>query len=373
MKNILLYTDTPQIGGAELQMFLLAKFLNKQAFKPILACSNYKQLDKWCENFKKENIKVVRMRVKHKHDPRHYFQLKKIIKENKINLIHAHVWNPASCRYAFSAAKSAKIPIITTEHDPFKLSLLKDVIKKENLKIVSKIITVSENNAKVLRELYPDQKAKIQVIHNGIDIDWWHSQLLRFTDQDRHEIKEHLFMAKENALIITTIGELHERKGQKYLIEAMPEVIKDFPNIKLVIIGDGEERQNLEKLIEKLGLKENVIILGKRKGIPHLLKCSNIFVLPSVREAFGFVLTEAMITPLPVVATKVGGIPEVVVDKKTGILVKSENPEVISKALISLIKDLQKREWLAINGHKRVCEKFDAKIMAVAYEKVYSS
>ncbi|MBI2634526.1 hypothetical protein HYW82_02570, partial [Candidatus Peregrinibacteria bacterium] len=74
MTKILFYTDTPQIGGAELQIFLLAKFLDKKKFTPILVCSNFPQLDKWCENFQKEEIKVIRLNVSHKHDPRHFFQ-----------------------------------------------------------------------------------------------------------------------------------------------------------------------------------------------------------------------------------------------------------------------------------------------------------
>ncbi len=371
MKNILLYTDTPQTGGAELQMFLLAKFLNKDLFNPILACSNFKELDKWCENFEKEGIQVIRLNVKHKHDPRHYTQLKKLIKQEKIDLLHIHLWNPASCRYGFLAGSSKKIPIITTEHDPFKLSAIKDFFKKRVLKNTSKIIAISENNKKILSSLYKDQKNKIEVILNGIDTTWWQSQLFRITKEDIIKIKKEIFRAKEDTLIITSIAELHERKGLKYLIKAIPDVIKKYPNIKLIIIGDGPDKKNLEHLIKKLKIENHVELLGKKKEIPKLLKSSNIFCLPSIREGFGLVNLEAMAIPLPIVATLAGGIPEIVKNNKTGLLVPPENSEKITKALIELISSEKKRKSLAEEGFKRVHEYFDAKIMAKKYEKIY--
>lgn len=384
-KNILLYTDTPQTGGAELQMFLLAKFIDKTAYTPFLACSNYPALDRWCENFIKEGIKVIRMNVKHKHDPRHHFQLKQIIKNEKIDLAHLHLWNPASCRYAFSAASSFKIPIITTEHDPFELSFLKDILKKQDLKHVGKIITVSENNRKILCKLYPEHKNKISVIHNGIDVTWWQSQLLRFTDEDRRRIKKELFQAQENTLIIISIAELHERKGLKYLIEAIPEVAEKFPNIKLVIVGEGPERKSLESLIKelsknhekgntpKIDLKNHIILTGRQKEIPKLLKSSDIFVLPSRREAFGLVVLEAMVTGLPVIASKTGGIPEIIESGKNGLLVEPENFKKLAKNLMDLIAHPDKREKLSQAGTETARKKFTAQKMAEEYEKIYNN
>jgi len=371
MKKIILYTDTPQRGGAELQMFLLAKFLDKSKFDPILVCSNYRELDKWCTNFQGEGIKVYRLDVKSKHDPKHYFQLKKIIKEEKADILHAHIWNPASCRYAYLVAQSTKIPLIITEHDPFKLSPFKDFFKKRFLQYVTKIVAISNNNKHLLSELYPEHKQKITVIHNGLDLTWWQSQLLRFTDEDLRHIKEDLFHCKENTLIITTVAELNERKGIKYLINAVPEVIKKYPNTKFIIIGDGPNKADYENLIKKLDLENHVHLTGQQKEIPKLLKSSNIFLLPSIREGFGMVNLEAMITPLPIIATKAGGIPEVIEDGKTGILVEPGNTKALVEALEKLISSSELREKYALAGHERVLKKFDAKEMAIAYGKLY--
>jgi len=352
-------------------MLLLAKFLNKKEFKPILVCSSNESLDNWCKDFENENINVIRIPTTNKHNPKHYTNLKRIIKIEKPDLIHAHVWNPASCRYAFMAAKSTKTPIITTEHDPFKLSAIKNVFKKSTLKTVDKIITVSKENAKVLKNLHPAHAKKIKVIHNGIDTTWWQSQNLRFTDKDREEIKTKIFHAHEDTLILTCVAELHKRKGQKYLIKALPHLVKEYPNLKLVLIGEGPDRDRLTRMVHKLDLEQHITFTGKQKNIAPLLKASNIFVLPSVREAFGLVLAEAMITPLPVVASRVGGIPELVEDGKTGVLVEPRNPESLAEALLPLIKDHEKRDRMAHFGEERVTKEFDVKVMAAEYEKLY--
>ncbi len=368
MKKILFYTDTTQIGGAEHQLFLLAKFLDKEKFTPILACSKSASLDKWCKKFLIENIKVIRLNAKHKHNPLHYFKLKKIVKTENIDMIHAHVWNPASCRYAFLLKN---VPIITTEHDPFKLSRIKNIFKKYSLKKIKKIITVSNNNKQVLEGPFPEHKDKISVIHNGIDVDWWQSQLLRLAEEDYSNIKKNLFYAKKNTLIISTIAELHERKGIKYLIEAMGKISGIFPNVKLVVIGEGDDRKNLENLVERLALRKHVVLMGKQGEIPKLLKASDIFCLPSKREAFGLVNAEAMISRIPVVAGAVGGIPEIVQDGVTGILVAPENSEKLAEALLELINDVEKRFDMGGKGYERVLNKFNAKLMAKEYEKMY--
>jgi glycosyltransferase involved in cell wall biosynthesis len=370
MKQILFYTDTTQIGGAEHQIFLLAKFLDKQRFTPVLACSSAESLDKWCRKFTAEKIQVIRLKAKHKHSPFHYFELKKIVKAENIDLIHAHVWNPASCRYVFLLKG---IPIITTEHDPFKLSRIKNIFKKYSLKKIKKIITVSNNNKQVLEGLFPDHKNKISVIHNGIDVDWWQSQLLRLAEEDYSNIKKNLFYANKNTLIISTIAELHERKGIKYLIEAMKKITEVFPNVKLVVIGEGDERRNLEDLIEKLALQKHVVLMGRQQEVPKLLKSSDIFCLPSKREAFGLVNAEAMITRLPVVASAVGGIPEIVQDGVTGILVPPENSGKLAEALVEVIGDPKKRFEMGVKGFELVLKKFNAKLMAKEYEKMYET
>jgi glycosyltransferase involved in cell wall biosynthesis len=155
------------------------------------------------------------------------------------------------------------------------------------------------------------------------------------------------------------------------LIDGYAKIAKKFPNSKLVIVGDGNEHKNLERQIKDLEIEQQAILIGRQKEIPKILKCSDIFVLPSRREAFGYVLLEAMVTHLPIIASQIGGIPEVVEDRKTGILFEPEDTESLSKAITSLLKDIQKRKQMGEAGHTRATQKFSAKVMAENYEKLY--
>ncbi|MBU1446157.1 glycosyltransferase family 4 protein [Patescibacteria group bacterium] len=369
-KTILFYTDSLIIGGAENQMYLLAKFLDKEKYKVLLVCSDYKQLDDWTEKFVNDGIEVIRLNVLHKHDPRHYFQIKELIKYRDIDLMHIHVWNPASCRYAFMAANKYNIPLVVTEHDPFELTKLKQAIKRNLIKKTDKMIAVSNRNAETLKELFPILKDKIIAVHNGIDITWFESQNLSFTDKKLHEYRD-LLGADDKTKLILSVAELHERKGLKYLVGAVEALIQAGENCKLILVGTGPERENLEKLIQEKKLENNVKLLGFRKDIPHLMATCDIFVLPSLKEAFGLVLIEAMTAKLPIVASDVGGIPEIIEAGINGLLVSPKNKKELAESIKKYIDSPELAAKFTEIGYTKAKENFDAKMMAKNTEKIY--
>ncbi|MFC1655424.1 glycosyltransferase family 4 protein [Patescibacteria group bacterium] len=370
-KSVLFYTDTPLIGGAENQMYLLAKFLDKEKYEVTLVCSDYGHLDEWVKKFENEDIKVMRLNVFHKHDPRHYFQFKEIIKRNHYDLIHLHVWNPAACRYALMAAGKYNIPTVVTEHDPFELPKLKTYFKQKLLKKISHVIAVSESNRKLMLNLFPQLKNRITSIHNGIDVTWFESQLLSFNENKRNEYREKTFNVAEDIKVILTVAELHERKGVNYLIKAMPFIVKKEENCHLVIAGSGGEREELETLVKKEGVMDHVTFLGFKKDIPHLMKASDVFVLPSIKEAFGLVILEAMAAELPIVASDVGGIPEIIKNGENGTLVPPHDEEKLAKAIVKLMADPNLIEKYVTTGFETLKKTFDAKMMAKNTEAIY--
>ncbi|MEZ4086973.1 MAG: glycosyltransferase, partial [Candidatus Gracilibacteria bacterium] len=161
-------------------------------------------------------------------------------------------------------------------------------------------------------KMYPEVKGKISTIHNGIDLQQFDQSIIRFSTQAKDKIREQIFQADHDDFIILTIAELHPRKGLNYLIEAFKTIQEQKPKTKLVIVGKGPQKAKLEKLIKKLELSDSVVLAGHQDDIPQILKSANLFVLPSVKEAFGLVLLEAMAAQLPIIATEVGGIPEIV-------------------------------------------------------------
>jgi glycosyltransferase involved in cell wall biosynthesis len=379
-KNILLFTDTPLSGGAELQMFLVAKFLNKEKFKVVVCVGPYITLDKLVKNLENEEIKVIRLPIKHKNDPAQLKLIKKIIEEEKIDLIHINLWNPASGRFAFLAAKKTKIPIVITEHDPFKINFIKNIFKKSTLKYTKKIIAISDDNKHLLKKLYPKFANKTTVIRNGIDITWWKSQFLSFNQSDRENIRHNLFQIPieqdKKTLVGFTAAELHPRKGIHILLQAIKDLVDETPekkrNSKFIIAGDGPQRKVLEAFIKRYNLESFIILLGRQKNIPYLMKSADFFILPSIREAFGLVNLEAMISGLPIIATRTGGIPEIIKDGKTGLLVPPKDDKKLKDTIKKIINSKSLRSKLSTNGKKEVEKRFSAEKMAKEYEKVYS-
>lgn len=374
MKKILFYTDTPIYGGAEKQMLLLAKFLDRSKYEITLCSTKNPGLSKWQHDFRQAGFKTVEIAASHKHDPRHYFAVKKILQQEHFDLIHCHIWNPASCRYALQAAKNTSTPIVTTEHDPFPLSGLKAAIKQYQLKSVQKIICISQNNLELLTTLYPGSSSKLSLVHNGIDIDEFQQQINTINNSEKQKfLAESTKNTNSNNKIIACIAALHERKGVDLLIKAFANFSKQHPNYQLLMTGSGPEAESLQKLIDDLNLNNKVFILGQIQNIPLLLASSDFFVLPSRREAFGLVLLEAMCAKLPILSTKTGGITDILSTREAS-LVEPNSASELEKGLIELSS--QSHEQIAQKvqfAHSRLTQEFSAKKMAERTEKVYDA
>lgn len=364
MKKVLFYTDTPLIGGTEHHMALLAKYLPKDKYEVTLACSTYSRLNGWCQQFMSEGVSVMRIPVLHKHDPRHYLYLKKIIPE--FDLIHLHLWNPGSCRYAYAACGNK--PIVVTEHDPFILKGLKGWIKGLCNKKVKAVIAASEASKEQI--LGQDKKLdkKIHLIFNGIDTKQWieNSKL-----ENRDEARVEYYSAGTNSCVLLCVAELHERKGQRFLIEAFEKLAGSYPHLKLAFVGAGAEEIAYKKLALKY--QDRILFLGQMRNIASLMSAADIFVLPSRREAFGLVLLEAACAKLPIVASNVGGIREVVTDGVTGTLVEPENSEALANALAGIFQNYDRAVEMAEHAFNKVTSEFDARIMAEKTAAVYDS
>ncbi len=364
--KILFYTDTPLYGGAEHQLYLLVKHLNKQKFTPIIVTRKSPSLETWYQKIHQEKINLIITNIKSKNSIQNYFELKKIIQKENPDLIHAQIWNPMASKYAFLIAKKYQIPLIITEHDPFKLNFFKNIYKKLTLKIPQKIITVSKANQKLMASLYSKISSKIITIHNGIE-----ENKNKITTQERNQIRKEIFQANTKSIIIFSAGTLHSRKGYKYLIQAIKKIINKYPQIKLIIAGDGPEKKDLEKLIFSLNLTDKIILLGQRDDINKLMQAADIFILPSIKEAFGLVILEAMQNNLPIIASKIGGIPEIIQSKNNGILTPIKDPQSLAQAIELLITNKNLREKM-INYNQKYWQNFSANKMAIETTKVYN-
>jgi glycosyltransferase involved in cell wall biosynthesis len=209
------------------------------------------------------------------------------------------------------------------------------------------------------------QRKQYTVIYNGINI----AMFSKMT-QTRQDVRNSLHLTSDSIVCIT-VGRLVPVKGQIDLINAFPKVVAEHSNTHLLIVGEGELREELENHVHKLGLSQNIHFLGWRSDIPNLLGASDVFVLPSLNEGLGLVLIEAMAQRLPAIATLVGGVPEVVEDGKTGLLVPAQSPDALAQAMNQLISSPTQRAKMGEAGYQRAITVFSIESTVEKTENIY--
>jgi glycosyltransferase involved in cell wall biosynthesis len=171
--------------------------------------------------------------------------------------------------------------------------------------------------------------------------------------------------------VIGTVGRMDSYKGQAYLIGALPVVLIEFPDARFVLIGDGPERECLQSSAERLGVGDRVSFLGTRSDVSVLMSQLDLFVLPSLLEGFPNAVLEAMAARLPIVATRVGGVPELIEDGRTGLLVEPGSAQALAEAIIRIWTDHDLRRGCATAAHEAVRTKYCPQREAEDTEAVY--
>jgi glycosyltransferase involved in cell wall biosynthesis len=192
---------------------------------------------------------------------------------------------------------------------------------------------------------------RIVVVHDGIDV----GKIAHRQAADLHAE----YWLPHGVPVIVNVGALVGHKGQKYLIDAMPAVLREVPDARLVIFGEGELRAALEKQVKHLSLEKHVLLPGFREDVLSLMKSADLFVMSSITEGLGSAVLDAMAMGLAVVGTRAGGIPEAVVPGVTGELVEPGEPTPLAVEIIKLLKDPSTRRAYGEAGRQRVADRFD--------------
>jgi len=204
---------------------------------------------------------------------------------------------------------------------------------------------------------------RVVTVHEGIDVD----HVRAAPAVDVHQT----FWLPHHAPVVGNVAALVPHKGQRYLIEAAHAVVQQIPDARFVILGEGELREHLERQVREHHLEKHVVLPGFRLDVLGCLKSFDIFAMSSVTEGLGTTLLDAMACSKPIVGTRAGGIPEVVDDGKTGILVPPRDSHALANALVRLLKDEQARQRMGEAGFARVCERFTVELMVASTAEVY--
>ena len=174
-------------------------------------------------------------------------------------------------------------------------------------------------------------------------------------------------------LLLISVGRLIEQKGHHLMISAFGEIVHDYPGARLMLVGDGPSRNNLQKQTCELNLEQNVIFAGWQEQVEDYYSAADIFVHPSLWEGFGLVLLEAMSHHKPIIASSVSAIPEIVIHNETGILVPPGDSVALAKAMLRLCSDSGEREEMGRKGGERLARKFTVERMVDEVMKAYDT
>jgi len=232
-------------------------------------------------------------------------------------------------------------------------------------KITDRIVTLTDRGAQEHVQYKIAGAEKFATIHSGIDLIHFRSV------QVNPAVKRKELGLPPEGPIIGTLGRLVPIKGQEWLLKAAPRVLAEFPQACFVIIGDGPMLGELRQLTSQLGIGLRVVFLGAREDVPECLAALDLFVLPSLNEGMGRALLEAMAVGCPVVATCVGGIPDIVADGATGLLVPPRDDRALAEAILTLLRDRSRRAAYGEAARRHVDGRFDVKTMVRSIEWLY--
>lgn len=366
--KVLIFIQGLSFGGPEKLVYDMVKHIiknqnNIKIIKLEICC--YDILGHFAEKLigEKQKINLSLLKRKPGIDLFYPFKLASLIKQKKIDVIHAH--NATAWFYGTWASILTRVPIVYTEHDrsfptPLRLKYFHYFFGKYATAVIAVSKAVKEN-----LEKYEHIK-NVKVIYNGIDPD-----LFKPASIEEKVLKKKQLGLNKNDFVLGNVGRMDYWKNQRILIEILPDLKKISPQIKLILVGGGEEEGNLKKSAIKKGVKNDVIFLGQRSDVNQILKAFDIFVFPSLTEGLPLVVIEAMATGLPIVASHVGGIPELVVNGETGFLVSPTSKEEIKEAIIKLLNNPELRKEMGQIARKRFETHFSLPQMVQKYIEVY--
>ncbi len=290
-------------------------------------------------------------------------RLWRVFRKWRPNILHTHAWGTL-CE-GIIGARLARIPVVINgEHGTIQNNGRNIYIQRVFWSLTHQVLSVSKAHKESLTKTIGYPSKKIKVILNGVDTE-------RFSCKRRNEGLRNSLRITEKDIVIGTVGRLVPVKNQKMLIKAFAILARRYLNAKLILVGDGPLKNELSQLAASLGVSSRVMLLGRRSDIPEILQSMDIFVLTSISEGMSNTILEAMSSRLPVVASNVGGNPEIVMDNLTGFLIESNNKNALVDALTILIENPVKRNEMGVAGRKLVEMHFSLETMVENYENLY--
>ena len=364
--NILQYIETSGPGGAETVLVNIARHLDRSRFNPYVVLHKSRWVHQQLEEI---GVPTRIIPCNRSWDIAFLYRFMKTCQELKIDVIHAHLFGAGL--YASLAAAMLRIPVIVTFHNELFLPGRRErFLRLKNFLIrhlASRLILVADfmKDDYVSKGKY--RADRLQTIYNGIEF------ASSETPSDLAVLRKELGLS-ESDLVVGHVANFRPPKGHRYLVEAAAKVCAEIPNAKFLLIGefgDGSIKSEVEMLAGQFRIQDKLLMLGFRSDVGRLLNLIDVFVLSSISEGHPLSVVEAMAAGKPVVATSVGGLPEIVNQDDTGYLVEPGDSSALAEKLCLLLKDGDLRERMGQEGRELARRRFSLATMMTSYEELY--
>ncbi|MBN1348687.1 glycosyltransferase [candidate division KSB1 bacterium] len=351
-----------EFGGMENALVNLINGLDEQVFENVIYCFDSLREDEPLR--KKIRSESINIYSSYKGDRIDWFlplKLRTILRKEAIDIIHTRDW--AATFYGTLAAKLTGVRVIADIRG--RIPPVEGQKLKKFSHFISAIVAVSNDIKTLLSSEYGLISSKITTIHNGIDIS-------RYNGAGEHRDCRAEFGFAPDDFIIGTIGRMEPVKDYGTLLTACAPPMQQNPHIRCLMVGDGSERERLQGLAAELGIDARVTFTGFREDVNPILRTMNLFLLTSISEGISNVLLEAMASGLPVIASDVGGTPEIISHEKNGILVPARNVELLSEQIRLLSEDPNRQRMLGNNARESIRSAFSFSKMIAEYSYLYA-
>lgn len=388
MVNILFLNKFREIGGSEVFLLELLRHLDRSRFRPVLVpigetspegqqamqeagARVYPDLfhaahpGRTLQN--ERGLRSLLFRLispqgrRSPYDIGAVFRLARILREEQIHIL-MYLDKHAALNLAPLAALLARTPVVIGSFHTAGLHF--SLIERMLLPLTGQAVVTSHFHQRYLADVAGFPAHKIQVIYNGLSLD-------RLSQGVPKRLTKAELGLPDEAAVIGSVARLVPEKNHPLLFKAAALVLQSNPNTHFILLGDGPERANLENLRRELGLENNIHFLGYRSDVGALLRLMDISVLSSDNEWLPYSLLEAMLTGLPVVATDVGAISELVTTGETGLLAPKGDAQALAQAMSALLHNRELARRLGQAGQRRVRERFSSQAMAGQFETLF--
>ena len=348
-------------AGKEMGIIKLAQHLNRERFDCLIVALSGIQ-DFGVLNL--EGLNIISLNKKEGNDWLLPFRLRKIFKERQIHIVHTHSWGTLA--EGVIGARLARVPVIIHgEHGSFRQGWKQLQAQKILWRFPDILLSVCGDLKNRLCESAGLPEQRIQVILNGVEEGrFYPSESLR-----RQFRREFGFSGED--FIVGTVGRFSKVKNQRMLLLTAAELIRQGETVHIALVSKGHQEQELKELGKSLGISQFVHFLGFQSDVCKVLNGFDLFALTSFSEGCSNVIQEAMFCAKPVIATNVGGNPELIEDQHSGLLVESNNPVQLAEKIRFLKHHPDIREKLGENARQRALKNFTLKKMIRAYEDLY--